>query len=189
MNELSERGKDTWGISALPSNSKDLFLKKGIGKLNSLSNKSLMFKLILSGYTRFIFHSRLATSGLAGLKENIQPIFIEPNFLLVHNGLLLKNDVDCDNSMSDSFYLALVIQNSSQVIHESILLDFQGEVSMIMWNSNQIFAFTNVGNIYSYCSKNFYCLTSEPRLYVRKNLKKDNYMVKKLELNKLQLIG
>ena len=181
LKTLDERGKDSWGFIALNTSRELLVSHTSIGRLNKFKVRRRVRKLIQLGYVEFIFHTRLATSGLLAIEQNIQPINIKNNLFLVHNGLILeeedKDKSNHDLAIGDSYRLAIrlsEIPDPSQ--SEFFLNSLIGEISIVYYDANSkgIYAYSNVGGIYATSTARFTSLTSEPLIAASLKMKKKN---------------
>jgi glucosamine 6-phosphate synthetase-like amidotransferase/phosphosugar isomerase protein len=163
---LEQRGKDSWGFVATDSKRKKVFTNKAFGKIKKISIVLKTFRLYKKGMSDFIYHSGLATSGISGITENLQPIEMN-RIYLTHNGLILSpeliNTSEVDENLSDSFKLSKILTELEENEYEKFLNSLDGEISLIFLDlgAHKIYGYTNVGGLYA--GKNYDCtiLSSE----------------------------
>ena len=151
---LKQRGKDSWGFIATNADSNNVLVTKSFGKLKIISILLKIYELFKKDYSDFIFHSGLATSGIPGILENLQPIEINKTIILTHNGLILSPDFHStfkiEERLSDSNKLARYLSKLDKNDYESFLNSLLGEISVIFLDliSHQIYGYSNVGGLY-----------------------------------------
>jgi len=161
---LDSRGKDSWGFVAINSAKKSIIHEKNYGRIKNFSTFTNLYKLNNQGYTKFIMHSRLATSGLSSIQANIQPVCLENQFYLAHNGLILFDGEFDSFSFSDTNLLAKNLFELQSGNFEKYLNERKGEITTIFSNNifSSINAYSNVGGLYEIKGETYHLLISEP---------------------------
>ena len=144
---LQHRGQESTGITI--SNGKNLKSVKGLGLVSTVFDEKKIESL--KGFAA-IGHTRYSTTGGNKLC-NVQPVVLEDDFALAHNGNIinamdlareLPSDVKL-SSTSDTEIMGWVIKNSSDKNWEEKILSsfnkFQGAFSMIALTKNKLIAF------------------------------------------------
>ncbi len=144
---LQHRGQESTGITV--SNGKNLKSVKGLGLVSTVFDEKKIESL--KGFAA-IGHTRYSTTGGNKLC-NVQPVVLEDDFALAHNGNIinamdlareLPSDVKL-SSTSDTEIMGWVIKNSSGKNWEEKILSsfnkFQGAFSMIVLTKNKLIAF------------------------------------------------
>jgi predicted glutamine amidotransferase len=151
---LSQRGSDTWGFLGINRRDNSFLHEKLIGNICKFTNLLKIRKLLKSGFCEIILHSRYATNGYTGLFQNIQPISLNEDFFLAHNGLVLDlnnfKSFKNGSGASDSYEIATKLVNMSNKRYEKYLNERKGEITMVFTNvhEKEVNAYTNVGGLY-----------------------------------------
>ena len=197
LDTLEQRGKDSWGFIATDSKLNKVFTEKSFGKIKKIL---VLVKILIQykkGMSEFIFHSGLATSGIPGILENLQPIETNGRIYLTHNGLILSpeliNITEGDENLSDSNKLSKLLAQLEENEYEKFLNSLDGEISLIFLNSvsHKIYGYTNVGGLYY--GHNYDCaiLSSEKfhKNWYEFNCEKEFLNLKKVKVRKIFVVG
>jgi hypothetical protein len=193
---LGQRGRDTWGYIAINRSENSFLHEKTIGNIFKFTNIVKIRKLHKLGFNEIILQSRYATNGYTGVLQNIQPISINDNFFLVHNGLVL-NISDAKNlasgaMFSDSYNLAKTLVNMSDSIHEKYLNEREGEITTIFTkvDDTEVSAYTNVSGLYLVEARDYKMVLNElPHQTKIDRILHGTYKVTKIPNNKVVKIN
>ena len=191
--KMSERrGSDASGLLT-EDHEKFSVIKCNAGIKSLLTIKEAKVSLVSKPNFLIAGHTRLSTHGYADNSKNNQPAISE-NWIIFHNGIILdhqkiiqdsgtlgKNDFELDsyalNAIMEKGYSARETQN--------ILNKLSGEISFLaLCKSGQIYAYSNVGNMYFSYSKGSVLIASES-IFLKKTKLRN---IEKIDLNQLVLI-
>lgn len=185
LKKITQRGKDTFGISLINSNPKNFY-----SSYNNLNLKRIVSDNEINDKTLIIANSRLITNG--SNSKNTQPIVNEGN-CLVHNGIIIDlsdfnaNSLELDQDVfSDTRKLLNKLIEFQKISEgekklEDYLNSLTGEINIVLYNSDnkKLYYYTNNGSLYIKEDSQNFLILSEKEFF----LKKDFTNVKQVKKN------
>lgn len=194
MAELaSRRGRDSSGLARMQCGAISVVHEVGA---DARARRRLFSRMSFPTDARFgaIFHSRLATDGRIGSPLESQPL-LDGDDCLVFNGLIDWDDPLCDNlrpsdmapGANDTSTLLKALRSTRVEAAEALLVDVPYEMNFLWAHGSELYAFTNVGSLYTATHEGARFVGSEPAIIIA--AADDDLVVEPLPKRELVLVG